>query len=485
MNKRYLTGVLLVFVLADLVFTYWQNYLLPLDGDMVAVTFPSPFYSQVLQDPFGWTVLTKNAVYAAPNRFFAHASVYYYWRYVPLLLHAVVDPISSMYAASALFTTVMQASFLLLLALYIRRASGEPRGWLGFGVAAALLAPLFQRHGYYQQLGLHDLSITYTFFYALPLVLVLVLLWPFFRAACQRQPLRLSWPAQLALVGLMVVIGFHGVIATAALAVVLFCIGLYWAWGQVQAWRHPQAASAATQWLSGQAIGLLAVLALICLYSIYIGRNNIENTHDHTLGELFRLLPTGVYEYFLAQPALPMLTGLLVLNAQLLRRLPEAAPGRQRALQLLRWVGVYTIFYLLLLPFGGYRIYRPYLLRNDSIAPILVGLFFVYGVSSYVLLFQLRGRWHTVYLVVICLFSALLMGADARLKLADNNSDCQRWALDQLARATEPIVELSTYCNVLTWLPFTEYHQSEIHAQMFYYWGITPREQLYYQKAVK
>lgn len=485
MNKRYLTGALLVFVLADLVFTYWQNYLLPLDGDMVAVVFPSPFYSQVLKDPFGWAVLTKNAVYAAPNRFFAHASVYYYWRHVPLLLHAVLDPISSLYAASALFTVAMQAAFLGLLALYIRRASGEPQGWLGVAVAAALLVPLFQRHGYYLQLGLLDLSITYTFFYAMPLVLVLVLLWPFFWAACQRQPLRLSWASRLALVGLMVVIGFHGVIATAALAVMLGCIGLYWGWGKLQAWRYPQLAQAANQWLSGQAIGLLAVLALICLYSIYIGRNNIENSHDHTLGELFRLLPTGVYEYFIAQPALLILTALLLLNAQLLRRLPKGTPGRQRVLLLLRWVGVYTVFYLLLLPFGGYRSYRPYLLRNDSISPILVGLFFAYGVSSYLLLFRLRGRGHTLYLAVICLFSARLIDADAQLKLADNNSDCQRWALDQLARATEPVVELSTYCNVLTWLPFSEYHQSEIHAKMLKYWGVTPKEQLFYQKPAK
>jgi hypothetical protein len=210
MSKRYLTGLLLAFILADLVFTYWQNYLLPLDGDMVAVTFPSPYYSQVLRDPFGWAVLTKNAVYAAPNRFFAHASVYYYWRHVPLLLHKVCDPISSLYAASALFTVAVKAAFLVLLTLYIRLVSGERRGWQGLIVAAALLVPLFQRHGFYQQLGLIDLSVTYTFFYALPLVLVLVFLWPFFQAACQQQPLQLPWASELALIGLMVVIGFHG-----------------------------------------------------------------------------------------------------------------------------------------------------------------------------------------------------------------------------------------------------------------------------------
>lgn len=483
MNKRYLTGLLVVFVLLDLALTFWQNYQLPLDGDLVAVVFPSPFYSSVLHDPFGWSVLTKNAVYAGPNRFFAHATMYAYWRHVPLLLHAILSPVSSLYAASALFSMALQAGLLGLLAVYIRRASGEARGQWGFWVAVALLVPLFQTAGFNGQMGLLDAAVTYTTFYALPLALLLVLLWPFFRAACRQQPLRLPWTSAALLVGLMVVIAFNGVIATAAIAVLLFCIGVGWAWRQAQArlGRPVPTPPGAGHWLSGQAMLLLGLLAAICLYSIYIGQNNIENSHDHTVWQLYQLLPMGVYEQLTQQAGLPVLLLLLLVNAQLIRRLTVPSPERRRVLLLLRWMGVFTVIFLLLLPFGGYRAYRPNLLRNDSISPILLGLFFAYGLSTYFLLFQLKGRLRTRYLVGVCLCGAFFVRADAKLAMPVDNG-CQRWAMDQLARATEPIVELSTYCNVLTWEPLTEYHGTDIHAQMLYYWGITPRKQLFYQK---
>lgn len=478
MRKQYLTGLLVVFVLLDLALTFWQNYQLPLDGDLVAIVFPSPSYAAVLHDPFGWSVLTKNAVYAAPNRFFAHATMYAYWRQVPLLLHAVASPISSLYLASALFTTVLQAALLALLALYVRRASGQPRGAWGFWVAAALLVPVFQTQGFFEQMGITNIAVTYTFFYTLPLALLLVLLWPFFRAACQGQPLRLRAPAVLALVGLMLVVAFNGVIATAAIAVLLLCIGASWAWAKV---RGGRAASPANPWLSGQALALLGLLAVICLYSIYIGKNNVENNHDHTLGQLYKLLPHGVYAELTDRRGLPMLLGLLLLNGQLVRRLVAPSPARQRVLHLLRWVGVFSVIFVLLLPLGGYRAYRPLLLRNDSISPILLGLFFAYGLSTYFLLFELKKRVRAAYLVAVCLVGGFFVQADAKLHPSAENG-CQRWKLDQLARATQPIVELSTDCNVLTWLPFTAYQESEIHAQMLQYWGITPRKQLFYQK---
>jgi hypothetical protein len=77
MNKRYFTSVLVAFVVLDWVFTCWQHYHLPLDGDLAAIVLPAPWYTQVLHDPFGWAVLAKHESYSATNRFFAHATIGY------------------------------------------------------------------------------------------------------------------------------------------------------------------------------------------------------------------------------------------------------------------------------------------------------------------------------------------------------------------------------------------------------------------------
>ena len=473
MNKRYLTGLLVAFVVLDWGLTFWQNYHLPLDGDLAAIVLPAPWYTQVLHDPFGWAVLTKNEVYGATNRFFAHATMGLYWKTMPRLLQHFVEPISSLYVASALFATATQAALTLLLAAYVRRAAGA--GQLGFWLIAALLGPLFQTaNPLYEQLGVTDHAITYTFFYAWPLLLVLVLFWPFFRAACRRQPLRLPlWRAAL-LVALMVVIAFNGPLAAAAVAIVLLGIGGRWLWGL---WGPGQRAA----WLSGQALGLLTILGLLVLYSLYIGRNNSENVHTHTLGELYRLLPLGIGRLVAMQMGLPLLLLLVLVNSLLVRRMGLATPGRQGVLRLLGWVAGAAAVYLLLLPLGGYRTYRPYLLRYDTFLPVTLGLLFAYGLSTYYLLTNLRGRGRSAYGLVVSLFVGYFVQADLVFQLPFDNG-CERWALDQLARAPGPEVQLSADCPVLAWGLLTNTEQSERNAAMLYYWGVTPDKKLYFQK---
>lgn len=485
MKNRYWSGLLIVFIVLDVALTYWQNYQLPLDGDMVAIVLPASWYSQVLHDPFGWAVLTKNEVYAGTNRFFAHASMGLYWKQVPHLLQRFTSPINSLYVASALFTTGVQVLLALVLAAYVWRGAGGKPGRWGFWLAVALLVPLFQTEGFYEQMGITNRAITYTFFYPFPAALLLLVLWPFFRAAHEQQPLRLSAGQVLLLVLLMVVVAFNGPIASAAVAVVLLGIGAYWAW---QRWKTANSLSGVVRlpwsagWLSGQALALLAILGVLSLYSIYIGRNNSENSHTHTLGELYKLLPTGAYRELTMDWGLPLLIGMVLLNGLLVRyAVPASAEGRQWVLNSLWLVGAFALMFVLLLPFGGYRDYRPYLIRSDSILPVTLALLYAYGVSGMFLLRELRSRAKGGYGLVVALFTACFVYADAVVKLPRNN-DCERWALDQLAHAQEPVVQLSPFCSLLTWGNINDPHQSELHAQMLHYWGITSGPKLYYQK---
>jgi hypothetical protein len=62
------------------------------------------------------------------------------------------------------------------------------------------------------------------------------------------------------------------------------------------------------------------------------------------------------------------------------------------------------------------------------------------------------------------------------------NNGIERWSMDQLARAPEPVVRLAPFSTVLTWTPIADYHQSEWNAEMLHYWGITPSKKLYYQQ---
>ena len=484
MNKRYWSALAIVLVVMDVAFTFWQNYQLPLDGDLAATVFPAPWYAQVLHDPFGWAVLTKNDSYAATNRFFAHAAMGLYWKQVPRLLQYFVAPIDSLYATCALFNTAVQTAILFALAAYVHLGAGGRRGAWPFWLAAALLAPLFQTDGFYEQMGIINAASTYTFFYAFPVALLLALFWPFYKAAHQQRPLRLPlWRAAL-LVLLMVVIAFNGPIATAAVAVLLFSIALYWGWqhGRARLRDAPTTTPVPpAPWLSSQAMLLLGILAALSFYSLYIGRNNAENTQTHTLWELYQLLPVGIYLQLKMQWGLPLLIGLIVVNAQLIRRTFPLSGERQRVLNKLRWVGFFALVFVFLLPFGGYRHYRPYLVRNDSILPILIGLFYAYGVSTCFLLAHMSRKIKVGYIPLLLLFAGIFAYADATSKLP-HNSDCQRWAFEQMARSQEPVVRVATDCTVLSWVTMHDFHQTEIQADMLYYWGVTNQKRTYYQE---
>lgn len=467
-------GLLALLVLLDLAFAFWRNYQLPLDGDLAPTVLPAPWYAQVLHDPFGWSALTRHEVYSGPNRFFAHAAMGAYWKLGPRLLQCVLPPISSLYVASALFTTLTQAGLLFLLTWLVQLATGAARAqrW----VVAALLAPLFQTAGgFYEQMGLTDRAVTYTFFYGFAMLLLLVLLLPFYRAALRGQPLRLPAPQVGLLLGLMVVVSFNGPVATAAVAVLLVLVAGYWAWQ-----RRRGLAGASPGWLAGQTLGLLAVLGVLSLYSFYIGRYNIENSHTHTVWQLYQLLPGGLAHYLLFQAGLPVLVLAVLLNVLLVRR-QAASPARQRLLRTLAWVGAFAGLYLLLLPLGGYRAYRPYLLRNDTALPVLLGLVFAYGYSTYFLLEQLRGAGRKAYGLAVLALSVFFLQADALADYAPT-SDCERWSLDQLARSRQPVVELAGFCPVLTWGLASDPQQSEVAGQMLYYWHVTPTVKTYYQK---
>ena len=309
--KKFLFPLLVLFVLFDLGYTFLQAYQLPLEGDLPSIVLPDADCQQILQDPFGWAVLTRNEVYVAPNRFFAHAAMVSYFKSVPFALQRIVSPVSSIYAACALFAVAVQALLLYVLSVYITGSYRLNRrnNWL----AMALLAPLFQIAGYNDQMGIIDHSITYTFFYAFPMTLLLLLLLPFYLAACKGQPLKLNWLQCLALVGLMVVLAFNGAIITGVVAVLFFGIGLHWV---IRQWQKSGGLRPA-QWIQQiplQSAVLLGLFTLLCLYSLYIGLNEKESTgHILPLLDRYLRIPSGLFWQF-RKLGLPLLVIAIGIN---------------------------------------------------------------------------------------------------------------------------------------------------------------------------
>ncbi|RTQ47594.1 hypothetical protein EJV47_19460 [Hymenobacter gummosus] len=477
---RYWPTLLFLFLLSDLAYSCWQHAQAAISGDLSNIVLPSTDYQPVLTDPLGLRAL-RGETYAAPNRFFQHQTILQYFRAVPGWLQHWFSPVDSLYAACALAKTLMQALLIYLLGAYISgHRALTSRAWL---VAAALVTPLFHTNGWTGQIGIIDKSVVYSFCYALPVALLLLFFWPYARAAAQRRPVRLSAPTWVLLLGLAVVLTLNSPIATGVLAILCPGILLY-CWQQ----RLPPAAAnegiLARSWAAVRALPKellpLVVATLLSLYSLYIGRLNAENlTATLPLAERYARLPLGVFYQFKQKLGWPLLLALLGVNYWLLRRLPDTRV-RRRLLTALRWIGLFAAVYVLLLPLGGYREYRPFILRRDTLLPVIIAVIYWYGAAACYLLRHLAGPTRVRY--GLGLTAVLLVFTLTDLPNKRENRNCERAALLALAQASAEVVVLDSDCPVLNWERYSSPEQSAVNAAMLRYWGVTPRVVLYYHR---
>ena len=472
--------LLVLFVFLDTAYSFNQYLNEPLDGDLAGIVVPNEFYEQVLTDPFGLSAALNGEEYAAPNRFFAHAALSGYFLHAPLLLQRFVAPVDSIYLACAILKIAIHLLLLVVLAAYVTASVN----WSGrtYLLALALLVPLFHASGYNMQMGLIDTSMTYTVFYALPSALVLLFFLPFYRMIWSGEALPLHWWSKILLIALAVLVAFNGPLVPGVVALVcpLVLGRLLW-----KNWPHQPGLGIGARWYAAckaipkVLLGFFLLLGVLCLYSLFVGHYNSEN-HWATISvwQRYLRLPYGVYYQITPKLGIPLVLLMLVLNRYLLRRFSQNPEGQQM-LQALFWVGLFSLAYILLLPLGGYRSYRPDILRRDTVQPVLLVLFLFYGASSLYLLQSLQGRVRDWYWAGVLLFVVGFTVAD---KPNGGKNTCERMALQQIAASTEKRVSLTRDCTVMQWEPWSDPAASGTNIQLLHHWNVVQdSNKRYYQ----
>jgi hypothetical protein len=452
---------LLLLLLADLGYSFYQHSRTPLDGDVPPIVLAAYGYGKVMQDPFGVQILLGGESYPNPNRFFAHWTMSSYFKTVPFAFQRFTNPIDSVYLSSALIKTAIQLLLIWMLAAY---ASGSLNPWRKeFLWVALLIAPLFQTFGYHKSIGLVDQSVTYAIFYGLPLGLLLIFFYLYFLAAWHGQAFeKRGWTIPVLLSLLAVVLAFNGPVTPGIALTVSPLIILF---GKKMPWRF---------------IFPLIWLCLLSLYSLYIGLDNSEGAGANlSLAERYLRIPAGLGSMFGQKPGPPLLLAAIGLNALFLWRGPRDEE-RRRLLRLLKWVLIFSLIFIALLPLGGYREYRPLIVRRDTIMGVLAALFFFYGLSSYFLLFRFQTRFKKMAFAVFVAATLLVF------TIADETRPgrwrCEREALQTLSQSREEIVALPRDCPVLAWGIIEDPKYSDMQSSLLEYWGVTEGRVWYFQE---
>lgn len=477
-RKKFLSFILMMFLLCDLAYSFRQHLSQPLDGDLPWNVVPADEVKPILNDPFGLTVITQKEFYPNPNRYFSHFTIKIWYEKVPLLLQWFVSPIDSVYLASAIFKILIQALLIFLLAVAI---SGTFRVFnIDFLIAAILVTPFFQTEGYQSYMGIIDSAPTYVFFYAMPLALLLICFLPLGLIFYHGKSYSYSLWQLLFWVPLGIVVCLSGPLNPGVVLIfslLFFLISFHKAF-LLQPQKHfYNRMGCSVRQVPRVFWRFLLPVSLLSMYSLFLGSFNSNNI-TIPLPVLYSKLPAGIFNLITTKLGYPVILSTLILNMILVRKSNDQVHGR-KILQLCKWFGLFALIYILLLPMGGYRENRPNVIRYDTMMPILTGIVFLVGLSSVFLFKTLpmnRLKW---YVLVIAGVLALFTIND---QPSFHKADSQKAALRQIAESPSDTIGLPSDCNLIYWGKLSKPEDSKLVSRMLTKWRITDHDKLFYNK---
>lgn len=496
-SKQQQFFVLLVFG----VFLLWDGYAsfefyrhTAIMGDLTAIAFPVSGYDMVLDDPLGIEVLLTGEAGAGPNRFWAHFTTRTYFDHIPLLLQSLgTPPVDSLYVACALLKLVTQIGLMAILSKWVlgNRSVFTTEGLvvLVFVGSFFLMADTVHRaFDVKRSMIIIDNSIVYTIFYPLSLLFLMVYLHPFLQRIRGFKASHFSILQHLGLFFLSFLVSFNGPLNGPVL--LLFCpLLLLVGWTKCYKQAPPSPLPKALVALQGIPRDLLIHLVwvvLLNLYAFYLGTYNIENPSDMpNLAERYALFGQGFYYEYIwndFHPApLAILFGLILLNTGFIFKILEKNT-RRTYLATLAIILIFITVYTLMLPLGGYRTYRPFVVRYDVGMPNTLSIFFLFFYSSALLLAHFKGKAKLLY-------AAPLLGLLIFMTIIDRvpnppSNACEYTCLKQFAHTEKQLVKLPP-CPVLSWHLFsgTTGIESVPVAGCLYRWGVIDRpDKRYYNQ---
>ncbi len=471
---------LILFLCLDIGYSFCQHFHIALDGDLPNIILPSEQYQPLMEDPFGFSILLNNESYASPNRFFAHWFTSEYFRKVPLLLQKIVSPIDSVYLACALIKMFIQFFLIALLSIFITGKSKLTDKH--FLVVAALLTPLFQVSGYYQYMGVIDMATTYTLFYAFPISLLLFFFLPFYQKLFFNVEIKLSWWRKIILGLLTVYLSLNGPLIP---PIVLLTIGMIFTFQFWKILKKNQGESFVTmsnsffEKIGKQTLFFFLLFSFFSIYSFYIGLNTSEGVNNSiSIIERYQKVPLGIFNMLTQKLGFPILILMILINIYLMRK-QSGSTERKKIFIFLQCLSAFAIIYILLLPLGGYREYRPNIIRRDTFLPVTLLFFYAFGMTSFYLIRHLLPKYKKWYVIGLVVVGFNFMIVD----IPDfENNKCERDALGKISNSSESIIKLDNDCLIMTWIKVKDPEFTETNSEVLKMWNITEKPILYYQE---
>ncbi len=440
-------------LLLDLVSTGLTFFRIRLDGDLARVAGPVASYRAVLRDPWGFRASERDR-YPGAGRYMAHITTLLWADVaVPATKLIVREPVRSLYVTLAITAVAIHVLFVAIGCAYLRQFRAmSVRQTLTSALGLSLFIQLGSLHKFF---GILDYSITYTLAYAFPILTLMGFLLPVYRSLLSPE----DKPPLFTAVGMIAAatyLAFNGPLVQP----IVVLVGLVLLIAQLQNRKRLV--------VHLRLLPSLVLLGLFSIWGMYVATFNSESEAPPSLGFRYRLLGRGLLE-ILVRPPSPwfiLLAGIFLQYHFVVRRL---GPGELSRLRVHLVTGAcFSVLWLALLPVGGFRSYRPLVLRYDTLLPVTL-----VAVYLFVLTFRLAisaaqtsqvpgpisgvgsgsvlgvSLFQRIWIAPALLIALMMViGKDPVRPLSNT---CERRALESLRNGVGVQLGVSRVCTVGTW----------------------------------
>ncbi|MCC7025551.1 MAG: hypothetical protein IT265_01255 [Saprospiraceae bacterium] len=439
---------LLILFIIDIVFSFYQYYYIPLDGDLSAIIAPSPQFQKMMHDPFGMHALINHEMYMGSNRFFAHWTMKLYFESIPILFQHFTDPITSIYLSCA-FAKIITHLLLVILAWYYCLEKPIIKS-LHFILFTLIISSFFQTYGFHNTMAIIDTSITYHFFYAWPMCLLMVFYLPFIIRFYHNKHFQFSPIQQIFSYLLALIMAFNGPLLPAIVTIISFIIAMsiicaclknhekntFFNYFKLQISLIPKSL-----------IFLYFFTIITSIYSLYIGTFNVENLNTKvSILERYQKLPFGLFKILSENLGWSLFIVFTCTNIYLARKINALSTYKMN--RTIKYIGLFILLYIALLPLGGYREYRPFILRYDTLIPVTLIILMLNGTLIINNLHHINQRYKKYYIGFLVFIVAALNISDSKIP---KNNLCEKNALLNISNSNNDTLRLTNDCTVMSW----------------------------------
>ncbi len=217
-------------------------------------------------------------------------------------------------------------------------------------------------------------------------------------------------------------------------------------------------------------ICFLAAICMISIFSFYVGSFNKENfSVQLSIWERYQKLGPGLLQYFTGGP---ILLPLILLGSAAYYFRKDKSDGDKR---LHLFMLIFFISFTILLPLGGFRSYRPMLVRGDTFMIINCFILLLVLRNIYLLYKHQEKNRFIVPIVAILLLSIDLSGI--------GRNKCEKEALYAIMNApSNTDVSIDYNCKVLSWDKMTDPYLLDINAAFLEKMKVATKGQRYHFK---